>query len=285
MCRTGGRRCPAYSDPQAIADRNARRRKAYAAKKSVVQPPLEMAFPSLSEVRKVVGSEDRELRGKKLEEELTSSEVEAVGYYTESGYITVRNELVDWELIQDLQDNEDVEEPDEDINVIIDHLDNVIAKAIPPQNPVPLYRGINVPISVHLDEVDNWVDAKFPIGGIIQQDNFMSTSSAPQTAVGFSQPIDSMFGNYEDENEMRDIMSQERSIVMEILSKKGAVILPSLAGGSYDEQETLLPRNARLKIVGVHKKQSYSYMTRFRPIDPEIAMVVNRTVIQVVDAD
>jgi len=34
MCRTGGRRCPAYTDPVQIAARNARRRAAYAMKKS-----------------------------------------------------------------------------------------------------------------------------------------------------------------------------------------------------------------------------------------------------------
>lgn len=33
MCRTGGRRCPAYSDPEKIAERNARRRAAYALSK------------------------------------------------------------------------------------------------------------------------------------------------------------------------------------------------------------------------------------------------------------
>lgn len=33
MCRTGGRRCPAYSDPEQIAARNARRRAAYAKSK------------------------------------------------------------------------------------------------------------------------------------------------------------------------------------------------------------------------------------------------------------
>lgn len=33
MCRTGGRRCPAYSDPVKIAERNARRRAAYALSK------------------------------------------------------------------------------------------------------------------------------------------------------------------------------------------------------------------------------------------------------------
>jgi len=33
MCRTGGRRCPAYKDPEKIAERNARRRAAYAMNK------------------------------------------------------------------------------------------------------------------------------------------------------------------------------------------------------------------------------------------------------------
>lgn len=33
MCRTGGRRCPAYKDPEKIAERNARRRAAYAKSK------------------------------------------------------------------------------------------------------------------------------------------------------------------------------------------------------------------------------------------------------------
>lgn len=284
MCRTGGRRCPAYSDPQATADRNARRREAYAAKKSVIQQQPEVTFPDMSEIRETVGIVDRELRGKKLEEELTGSEIEAVEYYTDSGYIAVRNELVEWQIIEDLTDNEYADEPDEDINVIIDHLDNVIAKATPPENPVPLYRGVKVPLSVGLDEIEDWVDSKFPVGGIIQQDNFMSTSSAPQTAVGFSQPTESMFGDDEDESDLQDTMSEDRSIVMELMTKKGAVFLSSITGGGYDEQETLLPRNARLKIVGVHKNQPYSYKTMYKTKGLDV-MITNRIVIQVVDAD
>lgn len=53
MCRTGGRRCPSHTNPEAIAARNARRRAAYAAKKAngtatAVETPITTTFPGIT---------------------------------------------------------------------------------------------------------------------------------------------------------------------------------------------------------------------------------------------
>jgi hypothetical protein len=50
MCRTGGRRCPSHSNPEAVANRNARRRQAYADAHNGFGAPIDGPNPAINKL-------------------------------------------------------------------------------------------------------------------------------------------------------------------------------------------------------------------------------------------
>lgn len=88
------------------------------------------------------------------------------------------------------------------------------------------------------EEMNDWVDQTYPVGGEVVDKAFMSVSSDPEVGLAFASKLgegDTEFG-----------------VVYEILTKKGAQ-LDTISYLGNLERERLLPDNAKLKVVGVSK--------------------------------
>jgi hypothetical protein len=287
MCRTGGRRCPSHSDPKMVTERNARRRAAYAAKVSNVIPAPVYNFPSITEslpymdgegnspeekqffadqkaffdlvdpdaITMPAENEDRDLTEEEAEEaRLRHEEFYTLRDYTEDSFNDVREYLIDGEIFNNV-----------DHEKTVASLDRAIAKATPPKEDRVLYRGLAIPADVIDDErVDSWLEERFPVGGVISQKNYMSTSVSPSVANNFSEWNSS---------------TDDDGIIMQILSKKGA---PLGLGTSYrglEEMEVLIPRDAKFKVVEVIRNTPYDIVKGTRTVSEE-----RKTIIRVVDA-
>jgi hypothetical protein len=287
MCRTkelGGRRCPQHTDPVKHAAYNARRRELYAAKK--VKPVEEFAytFPPLDVIRREASAEEwqaycedrnnfsniinpgwdaedskwSDKRWDSAKWKPEKAKLDAVLFYTDDGFPEVRSYL------------EGLNDPvafhsDEYYEKVVRNLDLVVSKAKPPEQPRRLYRGLSMPKELEGEQVDQWIDERFPVNGIISQKNYMSTSLSPESAVDFSN-VDS--GDYRE----------GKAVVFEIMSKQGAPIGDGVSYHQNSEREVLMPRNARFKVVGVHKKVVFNSTAFISKREYE------QTVIQLVDA-
>jgi hypothetical protein len=289
MCRTkelGGRRCPQHTDPVKHAAYNARRRELYAEKKKVMLPPLEEAttaeyvFPPLEEVRAEPSSYDLEfyrqdradfsnsinpgwdaddstwvhhrVRGPWKPE---TDKRDSVLYYTDEGYREIRDYL----------NGKTVTKPDE-VNAIMSNLDSALEQAKPPVEPRRLYRGLTLPHDFEPNQVQDWLGENFPVGGVISQKNYMSTTLSPNAAVEFSRAYNNDYNN-------------GKAVVFEIMSKQGAPVGEGLSYHDDRELEVLMKRNARFKVVAVHSVVSFhskSYISTKN---------LDYTVVQLVDAD
>jgi hypothetical protein len=280
MCRTGGRRCPSSTDPAHIAEYNAKRRQRYAAKagsKPSAASSLQALFQPIDEPRFNVLFDQAAMDRFKEETELfrsaitkpeyevfdtyddnfdpTNSEQEALMSYTENGYRNVRDYLLD---------HGGQVEPGSHADKVISLLDSALRQATPPEEPRMLYRGMAVPRDVKNENVTQWIADKFPVGGVVSQHNYMSTSLSSSTPIGFLG-----LQSAEEEN---------RRVVMEIVSKKGAPLGDNVSVHGVSESEILIPRDARFKVAAVHSKVDYVY-------DAGLGDAYELTVIQLVDAE
>jgi hypothetical protein len=272
MCRPkelGGRRCPQHTDPVKHAAYNARRRELYHISKNDVST----AFPLLDSVRLKMKDNKKALQRwtdeqmeftKKINPSYTpesweshrddtsnwqetQSEADAILHYSDYGYKRISRYFND--------QNSGIEP--EEIEPVLSQLDSALSKADRPEEPRLLYRG------VHLAELNNadWVDRNFPVGKVISQKNYMSTSFDPEIGLTFA-------GN--------------GSLVLEILSKQGAPIGEGLSYYGSDEHEVLMPRETKFKVVAVHHGVSFKVKDQSVHQQDQTPHV---TVVQLVDAD
>lgn len=288
MCRAGGRRCPSSSDPALAADRNKRRRDLYASKKSIFGVTQ---FPSLNENHPFVdinGDSPEALAYKQATREYVQAirdhyhgnpvkieEIEsAVGYYTVDGYEEIRDYLNNYQVASSGKEKRVVYLPEEleFLSQQIEILDGVLKLSPKPSESRLLYRGLVVPRNVSEADVDNWAEDKFPVGGVISQKNYMSTTANASTAL------------YEFASD-----SFDRSVIFEILSKEGAPLGDGLSYQGDSEMEVLMPRETKFKVVSVDKNVAYESEQKARsyglggpPVYEKETRIV--TVIRLIDA-
>jgi hypothetical protein len=299
MCRSkelGGRRCPSLVDPTHRSEVNRVRREKYATAKNVnkpteVSPYAEQLklFPPINEMKKhfkknpeLLKQHDKEAVAfsKKIDKnfnltkwrdelENSSSDEEELGparaallSYANYGYRNIRNYLHGHNIQLRKQHNLDAEElqaAKEQIAII----DETLAKAVPPAEPRTLFRGMNIPSKY---DTESWLSENFPVGGVVSQKSYMSTSMSAAPAVGFT-------AQYDDSDAER-----KRAVVMEFVTKQGA---PLGRGTSYfesDELEVLIPRDAKFRVVEVQQEVVYPYEA-----DVDLPMSFHKTVIRLID--
>lgn len=230
-------------------------------------------FPEMAKVKKkligVLDTEDNE-DFSKLEYIDTQK---ALNLYTDIDYESIRDYLNGYS-IENYGSPDEAEEgsipsdewTDNHNKVMIAALDKALSLAPKAEKPRMLYRGINIPLSAQ-NNSSGWVDKNFPIGGVISQKSYMSTTLDPAIA-------GSRFSNSED------------SIVLEILSTGGAPLGRETSYWDLDESEILLPREAKLRIVSVEKEALFHHPTYNHSIqqsgNSRIEETAVRTIIQVI---
>lgn len=311
MCRTGGRRCPSYSDPQLIADRNARRREKYATRKNAAplgtQPDYLSYFQPFNEIRpdKAFHSEngaelvqqaqdfahivmpDYDFKTGRLNSPMTrlkkwdgtADEQQALMEYTVAGFALAHDITNGVNLENNAPDSEpnfseDYEKKIERFKKVMVNLDSALSKAVPPEEPRVLYRGLRIPTWV--EDTNVWLQDKFPVGGVVSQKNYMSTTSSA------SEAITRFTGSKSDEVSGVN----KKNIIFEIVSKQGAPLGEATSAYGTDESEVLIPRETRFKVVSVdtdvnleaeYSTQAFSRVTK----QPNVKVV--RTVVRLID--
>lgn len=272
MCRTGGRRCPSYVDPALISERNARRRAAYKAKANSIQTFSDPEFLDLKEYRKELIPKTPEwesyiAEGKKFSSSITAHESDAIYNYTDIEYGIIRDYLNGY-YIQTADKRPFIikEEHRKNYQSTIDSMDSALRKAGLAEKHRTLYRGLSIPEAIA--NPADWLQEHFPVGGVMSQKSYMSTSLSAQKAGGFA-------GLYVEDS---------RRIIIEILSRKGAVLDQHTSIYGQAEREVLLPREAKFKVVAIHKDADLNYES-YSLKQPVTKHTFQAIIIQLVDAD
>lgn len=283
----GGRRCPQHTDPVKHTAYNARRRELYAAQKGTKKTPVETnvnLFPDFSKVRysatyrdtptfnahvkessafednlnkALKEYEDKMYNGSSLDDEsMTRLEeladeasvkqdelVDALNYYTTSGYDNTRHYFSDQ---RDVYGIPFTDHQKEEIEKRVKSLDECFEYAPKLKSPRLVYRGIRLSENT---STSAWVKEHFPVGGVVSQKNYMSTTRDPYLALTtFSEKPDEL----DDEDNAYN--EDQESVVFEILSKQG-VALGDRTSTFSEELEVFMPRDARFKVESVHFAQ------------------------------
>lgn len=279
MCRDkahGGRQCPTHSDPNWVKERNARRRALYASsvgEKSDILTPLMMnpsfyGFKPFGAKRDLFTPLDPEYKVFILETQkctpsrLNPEEAAAVTEYTNTGFENVRDYLNK----QDMNFGQSQVLSEEDlgkIQVDMKNLDSALAKVGDADSTRTLYRGMTIPL--HIGDVDDWLAENFPVNGLFSSSSYMSASLNPAQAVKFSEA---------------HTVTEDRAVIIEIISKRGASLGDEISAVGVMEQEVLLPRDSKFRVVAIKRDTEFTYgNTESNAMDRK----VTRTVIQVVD--
>lgn len=280
MCRTkelGGRRCPQHTDPVKHAAYNARRRELYAAKK-LDFPETRYSFPEITDgaydlykgpqAFENFTAEAAALRDKLSADSASPQEQEemldAIDKYTSFYNVEVRAYL-----------NGAVQRPGtvECAKKIVEGLEKAFNLAPEVKTPRLLYRGLRVPESIPSEEAANWIASNFPVGGVISQKNYMSTTTSGHVAA-------EKFSNYGDKfDDDYDTYEDRESVIFEILSTKGIALGEGVSAFDNGEEEILVPCEARFKVISMHSNKTV--LAQVDEID--VKRVFNKTIIRLVD--
>lgn len=279
MCRDkahGGRQCPTHSDPNWVKERNNRRRALYAAsvgKKADIVTPLMMnpefyGFKPFEAKRNLFTPLDPEFKVFALETQkctpsrLTPEEAAAVTEYTNTGFEDVRDYL----NRKDMSFGHNKVFSEEALSKIqsdIKNLDSALATAGDAAIPRTLYRGMTIP--AHIRDVDGWLAENFPVNDLFSSPSYMSASLNPAQAVKFSEP---------------HTVTEDRAVIIELISRRGASLGDEISAVGVMEQEVLLPRDSKFRVVAIKQDAEFTYgNTESTAMDRK----VTRTIIQVVD--
>jgi hypothetical protein len=280
MCRPkelGGRRCPQHTDPVKHSAYNARRRELYAAKKSG-SPKTCYIFPEIADgtydlykgpqAFENFTAEAAALKNKLSADSASPQEQEeildAIDKYTSFYDAEVRAHL-----------NGAVQKPGtaERAKKIVEGLEKAFSLAPEIKTPRLLYRGLRVPESIPSKEAASWIASNFPVGGVISQKNYMSTTTNGHVAA-------EKFSNYGDQfDDDYDTYEDRESVVFEILSTKGIALGEGVSAFDNGEEEVLVPREARFKVVSMHSSKLVSAQVD----EIDVKQVFNKTIIRLVD--
>jgi len=279
MCRTkelGGRRCPQHTDPVKHAAYNARRRELYTAKKTqseeakaeAEEQPLhsgayKVSIDKLDQPRWFLTKEHHEAEVKNSEEYLKilreqqlireQHDPDATGLtaaiydWTALDSPQIRNYLNGYDVgmfgMQKRQPFTYDAESTRYYQDKVDTMDEALSLAPVPAEPRTVWRGIRLPTLQSSEPLAEWAEKHFPVGEVISQKSYMSTT------------LDPMMAN----TRFTTSATQAPGIIMEIKTKKGAVLLNNDLTEWSDESELLLPRDAKFKIVKVtHDTKFYT---------------------------
>jgi hypothetical protein len=263
MCRPkelGGRRCPQHTDPVKHAAYNARRRELYAQGKrtpEAVIAAFDYSFPAMDALRVNLTNEEETRRienavalAKKIipgydyqeaQDVLWSADHrdyqrdlepnQALLFYTGGQYRLVRKVILnptnklDGKKIM-------VDEDFRWMQRTLTTMDSAIAAAEEPEEPRLVYRGMRLDPNASDEEIDAMVDKGFPVGGVISQENYMSTTQKPSVA----------YLHFGDGFTNKSGADSKRSVVMEIMTRKGAPLTYGTSHASQYEAENSFRR-------------------------------------------
>lgn len=311
MCRNkelGGRRCPQHTDPIKHAAYNKRRRELYAAKKTSMVESKKLTsnflhlFPDMNSPRPVLEGEKLkelltdavsfatkiipEYEAKEAEDRLWSAKHEnytknlemneSLMFYTGGHFGAVRDYL-NGRQVDETHDTSLFLEGREDWYAQnIKTMDKALSMVDEPVEPRLVYRGMKINKNFTSAEVDNFIETQFPVGGVISQKSYMSTSASAYVASS----------NFSESFTIHNESMPEKAVVFEILTKKGAPLTYGTSAFDIDEKEVLMPRETRFKVVSVDREVSFSTGVPSKYARPTGKVVSNlRTVIRLVDAD
>lgn len=302
MCRTGGRRCPTCSDPVKSEVRNAKRRAKYAADRDLKQKEARLdelvlanlpddskyGFGSLavplislgvnSEVRNQHESEAKEFNdaiqkpGDSKTGRYNESPRSAINFYTANGFRHVRNFINDPDYSGSKSTDTNFSER-MSVRKTIRLMDKALSKAKPPVEPRKLYRGVNIEDThVANGNVREWLDRAFPVGGVISQKNYMSTTRNPGLA---------------NDEFAKSWGTRTPAVIFEIMSRQGAALGYGTSSQGMSELEVLIPRNAKFKVVSVTEDVKYRVFSEHDPEGKFSSVLDNdrKVVIRLVDVD
>jgi hypothetical protein len=280
MCRSkelGGRRCPQYTDPAKRAAYNARRRELYANRKKGQQVdyiPLDQPRHKFHE------SDSPEWQRYKKEAKAFKEKLSALeGWktykkrlhdYTDFEYINIRIFLNGYDATDIKASPMSYDQKEQKtIAKSIKVLDEVLTLADKPDEPRLLYRAMMVPFSIKDKQMEGWMKENFPVGGVVSQLSYMSTSHDPHRLI----------------NNFGGVRNQHRAIMFEIISKQGAVLGNGTSEYGSLESEVLMPREAKFKIVSVDENVDYQVFAQDENNGEGSMSSVKRTVIRLMDVD
>jgi hypothetical protein len=296
MCRSkelGGRRCPSHSDPVKHAAYNALRRERYAAQKNntiltssketvVTTASLEplphyrdygFTNPAVESRAHEEVENDVQLAESKAEmKKLNKEQRNAVSIFTsnnykwingalygmnsflrEEGYVYPRNPnlSVGFEKpVAKMAFEETKFRVETTPSQAADYI-NLLDKAMhaAPLKSRVVYRGV-AEHSEHIDyDVSGYIKKNYSLGQEVVFDAYQSTTTSPTTAVNYA---------------------REDGIIFEMKTISG---VNAHAISHYeDEQEIVIPRQTRWKVVGVHENVKYS--TRDKKVDATVVQMV-----------
>lgn len=280
MCRSkelGGRRCPQHTDPAKHAAYNARRRELYAAKK-LGSLESRYNFPEITNdiydlYKGPQAFENFIVEAVNLENKLSENNISLDERKELMDAIDKYTSFHDAEVKAYLHGTEQEPKTTERAKKIIEGLDKVFELAPAIETPRLLYRGLRVPENISSEEASKWVTENFPVNGIISQKNYMSTTTNGHIAA-------ERFSNYGDSLDDDYQTHQEReSVVFEILTTKGIALGEGVSAWDNGEEEVLIPRESRFKVVSMHANKTVSAQVD----EIDVQQMFNKTIIRLVD--
>lgn len=124
----------------------------------------------------------------------------------------------------------------ETLQSVVNKIDSALGRVKEQDSPRMVYRGISLPKELGDENVDSWLAEHYPVGGMVQDDTYLSTTLDPQVAAK-----DFTFVAKES----------KRAVVFEILSRKGVAVGEGVSSVAMGEAEVLMPRNTGFRVVSV----------------------------------
>jgi hypothetical protein len=276
MCRTGGRRCPSHSNPEAVANRNARRRASYSQKQNSVAPYKQHGFtaPDGKEKAAPISYDDQEAASIVELQNLSQEERNSVNMFTSSNFNWINGSLFGKEDVlysaesegADVEMMGDISMEDEPLELDYPTVDNVVtvvntldqAFMSAPAVERILYRGKGMSSSRFNGDTNAYVDKNYALGQEVVFDGYQSASLDPHVGNDYA---------------------GDSGIVFEMKTSSG-LNAQSISDFS-EEREILLPRQTRWKVVGVHKKAKYVTFSE----EDQTQVEHKVTVVQMVEID
>lgn len=245
MCQSkaeGGRRCPSST---ATAQRMRRAINRY------FQPPTEKRSTSgnlASLLSEHVALSTKQLSG------LSEKQIDAIKAYTNQDYENINRLLYAGDSERAEYERLGEEDKLHKYEEIIQTLDSVLTSAPQRAEPITLYRSFRPPVEA--SQAGQWVQENFKEGEVVQFPTYLSTSRVPDAMLPMlSSPSYSSWGLEPGQEPVLIDDDSLKNTVFEIRTKKGVAV--SSVGHMPQEQEELLPRNMKFRVLGVKEGVTY----------------------------
>lgn len=245
MCQSkaqGGRRCPSSS---AAAQRTRR-----AINRSFLSPS--QARTTAEDLRELL-SHHVSLSKSQLAH-LSEKQLDSLKAYTNQDYENINRLLYDGEAVRAEHEQMGEEDKLQQYEEHIEILDSVFDSVPERSEPVTLYRSFRPPVEP--SQAGQWVQENFKEGEVVQLPTYLSTSRVPDAMLPMlSAPSYSSWGLEPGQDPVLVDDDSPKNTVFEIRTKKGVAV--SSAGHMPQEQEELLPRGMKFRVVGIKEGVTY----------------------------